>query len=152
MNIQWSDNIPRLLLLSRQVANDWSKTEVDASCLLVAIIHKGDNAADILRQMGIDPVGDTAAIALKETGRPGYALKDNAEFYGDTQVNINFSVDGQRLLLKDTGSTATRYKIIRYRPNGVREQYRTLTPPEDALLTRLRQIAREYGIADTVIV
>ena len=55
-------------------------------------------------------------------------------------------------LLKDTGSTATRYKIIRYRPNGVREQYRTLTPPEDALLTRLRQIAREYGIADTVIV
>lgn len=98
MNIQWSDNIPRLLLLSRQVANDWAKTEVDASCLLVAIIHKGDNAADILRQMGIDPVGDTAAIALKETGRPGYALKDNDEFYGDTQVNINFSVDGQRLL------------------------------------------------------
>ncbi|MCI5757222.1 MAG: hypothetical protein MR037_03215, partial [Bacteroidales bacterium] len=98
MNIQWSDNIPRLLLLSRQVANDWSKTEVDASCLLVAIIHKGDNAADILRQMGIDPVGDTAAIALKETGRPGYALKDNDVLYGDTQVNINFSVDGQRLL------------------------------------------------------
>ena len=48
MNIQWSDNIPRLLLLSRQVANDWAKTEVDASCLLVAIIHKGDNAAALL--------------------------------------------------------------------------------------------------------
>ena len=46
----------------------------------------------------------------------------------------------------------TRYKIIRYRPFGVREPYKTLLePPTDAYLANLAELARSCGIRDVVI-
>lgn len=48
--------------------------------------------------------------------------------------------------------TAARYKIIRYRPFGVREPCRSqLTVPEDARLEALARLARSCGMADVVI-
>ncbi len=46
----------------------------------------------------------------------------------------------------------TRYKIIRYRPFGVREPYKTqIIPPTDAYLAELAELARSCGIRDVVI-
>ena len=46
----------------------------------------------------------------------------------------------------------TRYKIIRYRPFGVREPYKTqIVPPTDAYLAELAELARSCGICDVVI-
>lgn len=46
----------------------------------------------------------------------------------------------------------TRYKIICYRPFGVRQQYRGLTPPTPERLERLRQLAVEQGVPNAVVV
>ena len=55
-------------------------------------------------------------------------------------------------LLRETDSLGTRYKIIRYRPNGVRQQYRHLQSPSVDTLQRLADIAAEYGVKDVVII
>ncbi len=47
---------------------------------------------------------------------------------------------------------STRYKIIRYRPFGVREPYKTtITPPADEYLAFLADLARKEGLSDVVI-
>ena len=45
-----------------------------------------------------------------------------------------------------------RYKIIAYRPMGVRKEYANYPVPEDGLLKRLAEIARAEGMEQTVIV
>ena len=45
-----------------------------------------------------------------------------------------------------------RYKIICYRPFGVRQQYRALTPPSTELLERLCRLAQHSGVPDAVVV
>ena len=55
-------------------------------------------------------------------------------------------------LLRETGSLSTRYKIICYRPNGVRQQYRHLKSPSVDTLQSLADIAAEYGLTDVVII
>ena len=46
----------------------------------------------------------------------------------------------------------TRYKIIRYRPFGVREPYKNrIVPPTDQYLEGLAELARSCGIRDVVI-
>ena len=45
-----------------------------------------------------------------------------------------------------------RYKIIKYRPFGVREAYRSFTPPTDAWLEHLADLARAEGMTDIVII
>ena len=55
-------------------------------------------------------------------------------------------------LLRETGSLGTRYKIICYRPNGVRQQYRHLNSPSVDTLQGLADIAAEYGLTDIVII
>lgn len=55
-------------------------------------------------------------------------------------------------LLRETGSLSTRYKIICYRPNGVRQQYRHLQSPSVDTLQSLADIAAEYGLTDVVII
>lgn len=54
-------------------------------------------------------------------------------------------------LLQETGSLSTRYKIICYRPNGVRQQYRHLESPSVDTLQSLADIAAGYGLKDVVI-
>lgn len=48
--------------------------------------------------------------------------------------------------------TSIRYKIIKYRPFGVREAYRSFTPPTDAWLEHLADLARAEGMSDIVII
>lgn len=48
--------------------------------------------------------------------------------------------------------TSIRYKIIKYRPFGVREAYRSFTPPTDDWLEHLAALAREEGMTDIVII
>ena len=62
------------------------------------------------------------------------------------------TVENVSRLLAQTHSTATRYKIIRFRPMGVREAYKSLPAPTGELLSRLRDIAESYGLQDVVTV
>lgn len=62
------------------------------------------------------------------------------------------TVENVSRLLAETRSTATRYKIIRYRPMGVREAYKNLTAPTDASVQPLRQLAESFGLTDVVTV
>lgn len=62
------------------------------------------------------------------------------------------TVENVSRVLSETGSTATRYKIIRFRPMGVREAYKNLTAPTDALLRQLKDLAQSYGLTDVVTV
>lgn len=55
-------------------------------------------------------------------------------------------------VLRETDSLSTRYKIICYRPNGVRQQYRHLKSPSADTLQSLADIAAEYGLTDIVII
>lgn len=55
-------------------------------------------------------------------------------------------------LLREKDSLDTRYKIICYRPNGVRQQYRHLQSPSVDTLQSLAEIAAEYGLKDVVII
>lgn len=55
-------------------------------------------------------------------------------------------------VLAECGCLDTRYKIIRYRPLGVRETYRAMEPPSEAYLQEMAAIAAGYGLRDAVIV
>lgn len=55
-------------------------------------------------------------------------------------------------LLKELGCLNTRYKVICYRPMGVREEYKTLEVPTQEYLQRLAGIAESYGLTDVVII
>ncbi len=55
-------------------------------------------------------------------------------------------------LLAKLGCLDARYKIIRYRPMGVREQYKGLTPPAEDFLQELAGIAAGYGLKDVVVI
>jgi len=48
--------------------------------------------------------------------------------------------------------TDIRYKIIKYRENGVRPEYRSLVPPTDNYLDKLKGMAESYGLSDIVII
>ena len=52
----------------------------------------------------------------------------------------------------ESEGTSIRYKIIKYRPFGVREAYRSFTPPTDAWLEHLADLARAEGMTDIVII
>lgn len=56
-------------------------------------------------------------------------------------------------LLKDTGKQeGIRYKLIKYRPIGVREEYRSYETPTDEYMNQLRDIAYNNGMKDIVII
>lgn len=47
---------------------------------------------------------------------------------------------------------AIRYKLIAYRPMGVRSQYRSLRSPEPEEMERLKKMIAAYGFPDVVII
>lgn len=55
-------------------------------------------------------------------------------------------------LLKGTGRLDTRYKVICYRPMGVRQEYKSFEQPSQALLKHLAGVAESYGLTDVVII
>ena len=102
-------------------------------------------------------------IAL--TGQPNDGVKENlrwlAENHKLTEVrtvvvpelfDCEQTVREVCRLLRETGSLDTRYKIICFRTNGVREQYRHLNSPSVDTLQALRDLAADYGLRDVVII
>lgn len=55
-------------------------------------------------------------------------------------------------VLVENGRLDTRYKVICYRPMGVREMYKGLVPPTQSQLQELAAVARGYGLKDVVII
>lgn len=55
-------------------------------------------------------------------------------------------------VLVENGCLDTRYKVICYRPMGVREMYKGLVPPTQSQLQELAAVARGYGLKDVVII
>ena len=55
-------------------------------------------------------------------------------------------------LLRALRAENTRYKLIRFRPMGVREEYRSLRIPTDDEMRALETIAHEAGVCDTVLI
>lgn len=49
-------------------------------------------------------------------------------------------------------SPGTRYKLIAYRPQGVRRRYRNMVQPDLTLLLALATLAREAGLTQVVVV
>ena len=55
-------------------------------------------------------------------------------------------------LLAPLAKTRIRYKLITYRENGVRKEYRNYTPPTREEMERLGRIAEAEGICEVVVV
>lgn len=53
--------------------------------------------------------------------------------------------------LKEKGKEGIRYKIIKYRVNGVREEFRNIVPPTEDYLKELAEIAKSYGLSDVIV-
>ena len=66
-------------------------------------------------------------------------------------LEATFTADSETEMMS-SHSAATRYKIIRFRPMGVREAYKSLTAPTGEQLSRLRDIAESFGLQDVVTV
>ena len=47
---------------------------------------------------------------------------------------------------------SVRYKLIRFRPHGVREEYKTLPIPSDTLMDELVSLARREGMSEVLVV
>lgn len=55
-------------------------------------------------------------------------------------------------LLAEYGCLDMRYKIIKFRPMGVRQSYKELKAPEEDYLRKLADIASGYGLRDVIII
>ena len=54
-------------------------------------------------------------------------------------------------ILNMNNSLDTRYRIIKFRENGVREEYKNLQKPNDEELQNLKKIVNSYNINDVII-
>lgn len=54
--------------------------------------------------------------------------------------------------LKNYSREEVRLKIIKFRSNGVRAEFKNLTPPDDDFLNELKSIALEYNLRDVVLI
>jgi len=68
------------------------------------------------------------------------------------RMNAAETVRGVCAALKSAGAENTPYKLIRFRPMGVREAYRNLRSPSDDEMRSLEEIAHEMGVLNTVLI
>ena len=54
--------------------------------------------------------------------------------------------------LRGLNAQNVRYKLIRFRPMGVRAEYRNLSVPSEALMEKLEAVAHSMGIKNTVLI
>lgn len=54
--------------------------------------------------------------------------------------------------LRELRVEETRYKLIKFRPMGVRSEFRTLRTPTDAEMRELAAIAHSFGVTNTVLI
>jgi len=99
---------------------------------------------------------------LELTGQPNHLPLRNLSFLGgidklyEVRTVIAQDLPGaQETVAKVSKAIAgfeTRYKLIRYRPHGVRGQgLEQLKPPTDLLMDELAQIARENGTREVIV-
>lgn len=103
---------------------------------------------------------------LRLTGMPNDQVLENLEFlakqgkleevrtvvvpqFFDTEQTVR---QVSRLLAPYAAKKSIRYKIICYRPMGVRPLYRDMQPPTAEWLAKLEQIAHEAGLRDTILI
>lgn len=67
-------------------------------------------------------------------------------------INADETIANTASFLRDLKLTNVRMKIIKYRVNGVRNEFRDITPPTDEYLNKLRDTAVSYGLTDVVII
>ncbi len=67
-------------------------------------------------------------------------------------MNPEETVEAVSRRLVSLGAANTRYKIIRYRPMGVRSEYRDQSVPTKERLNALAERANALGIANTVLI
>lgn len=67
-------------------------------------------------------------------------------------MNPEETVEAVSRRLVSLGAANTRYKIIRYRPMGVRSEYRDQSVPAKERLNALAERANALGIANTVLI
>ena len=61
-------------------------------------------------------------------------------------------IETSKALLPYLDKKDIRYKIIAYRPMGVRSQYKTMTTPTKEMLLELEKKANDIGIKNTIII
>lgn len=66
-------------------------------------------------------------------------------------INCGETVSFVSERLKEAGRQNIRYKIIKYRVNGVRAEYRGIEPPADDYLRTLGKLAESYGLTNVCI-
>lgn len=67
--------------------------------------------------------------------------------------DVGHTVEETSRLLKELGKQAgIRYKLIKFRPIGVREEYRSYETPTEEYMNQLRDIAYKNGMNDIVII
>lgn len=67
--------------------------------------------------------------------------------------DVGHTVEETSKLLKELGKQADiRYKLIKFRPIGVREEYRSYEMPTEEYMNQLRDIAYKNGMKDIVII
>lgn len=54
--------------------------------------------------------------------------------------------------LRELHAEETRYKLIKFRPMGVRSEFRNLRTPTDAEMQELAAIAHSFGVINTVLI
>jgi pyruvate formate lyase activating enzyme len=79
------------------------------------------------------------------------------KLYEVRTVVLDGIFDARRTVLETSRVLAAidssiRYKLIRYRPHGVREEYKTLLAPTDGLMDELASLARQAGLTRVVVV
>ncbi|MBQ6734522.1 MAG: YjjW family glycine radical enzyme activase [Lachnospiraceae bacterium] len=68
-------------------------------------------------------------------------------------VDAKYTVrETARVIAPHLSKRPVRYKIIAFRPMGVREAFRSYETPDTALLSSLADIARAEGLSDVIIV
>lgn len=86
-----------------------------------------------------------------------YLLKANKLFEARTVVvpelmNAEETIDMVSKEIVKYSCCNARYKIIKYRDNGVRPEYKNIIPPEDEFLHKLRDIAYANGLTDIILI
>jgi pyruvate formate lyase activating enzyme len=109
----------------------------------------------IMLDVKADP--ENAAEYRRVTGNDGKGILDKAEYLAKTEKLYELRTvvspglfDPAPVVEKAChriAGTGARYKLIRYRPVGVRpEAAATLTEPEDVLMEKLAGICADHGI------
>lgn len=142
----------------------------DLSCLL----DSNGGVVDFEKEPELMAVTDGVMLDIKSmnldlhrqlTGKSNDLVLKNAEYLASIHklVEIRTVMTREKLKNRETvlqisdllspylPTEKIRYRLIRFRPYGVRESFRFLGTPSDEDMNDLRNIATEYGFHDVVI-